>query len=40
MLQVLAPFAIGYTIFVCHLIAVPIDNCSVNRGLLLSMPLL
>jgi glycerol uptake facilitator-like aquaporin len=30
-LQVLAPFAIGFTVFICHLIAVPIDGCSINR---------
>jgi hypothetical protein len=30
-LQVLAPFAIGFTVFVCHLVAVPIDGCSINR---------
>lgn len=27
----LAPFAIGFTVFVCHLVAVPIDGCSINR---------
>ena len=26
-LQVLAPLAIGLTLFVCHLIAIPIDGC-------------
>ena len=30
-LQVLAPFAIGFTVFICHLIAIPIDGCSINR---------
>ena len=39
MLQVLAPFAIGFTVFVCHLIAIPIDNCSINRAARL-LPLL
>ncbi|DBA85350.1 TPA: oleate-activated transcription factor pip2 [Trebouxia sp. C0005] len=29
-LQVLAPLAIGMTLFVCHLIAIPVDGCSVN----------
>lgn len=29
-LPVLAPFAIGFTVFVCHLVAIPIDNCCVN----------
>eukprot|EP00878_Enallax_costatus_P008329 GHUV01008707.1.p1 GENE.GHUV01008707.1~~GHUV01008707.1.p1 ORF type:complete len:230 (+),score=37.24 GHUV01008707.1:169-858(+) len=29
-LPVLAPFAIGITLFLCHMIAVPIDGCSVN----------
>jgi MIP family channel proteins len=29
-LPVLAPFAIGFTVFICHLIAVPIDGCSIN----------
>lgn len=29
-LQVLAPLAIGMTLFVCHLVAIPIDGCSVN----------
>ncbi len=27
-LQVLAPLAIGMTLFVCHLIAIPVDGCS------------
>ena len=26
-MQALAPFAIGVTIFLCHLVAVPIDGC-------------
>ena len=30
-LPVLAPAAIGMAIFICHLAAVPIDGCSVNR---------
>ncbi|KAA6420621.1 MAG: hypothetical protein FRX49_09414 [Trebouxia sp. A1-2] len=29
-LQVLAPLAIGMTLFVCHLVAIPVDGCSVN----------
>jgi aquaporin PIP len=29
-LPVLAPFAIGIVVFLCHLVAVPIDGCSVN----------
>jgi MIP family channel proteins len=29
-LPVLAPFAIGFTVFICHLIAIPIDGCSIN----------
>ncbi|DBA83756.1 hypothetical protein WJX77_003511 [Trebouxia sp. C0004] len=29
-LQVLVPLAIGMTLFVCHLIAIPVDGCSVN----------
>lgn len=29
-LPVLAPFAIGITLFLCHIVAVPIDGCSVN----------
>jgi glycerol uptake facilitator-like aquaporin len=37
-LQVLAPFAIGFTVFVCHLIAIPIDNCSINRALMPQAP--
>ena len=28
LVQVLAPLAIGMTLFVCHLIAVPVDGCS------------
>ena len=27
MLQVLAPLAIGLILFVCHLIAIPVDGC-------------
>ncbi len=27
LVQVLAPLAIGMTVFVCHLVAVPIDGC-------------
>ena len=27
MVQVLAPLAIGMTVFVCHLVAIPIDGC-------------
>ena len=30
-LPILAPAAIGMTVFICHLAAVPIDGCSVNR---------
>jgi len=29
-LSVLAPFAIGVMVFLCHIVAVPIDGCSVN----------
>jgi glycerol uptake facilitator-like aquaporin len=29
-LSALAPFAIGVTVFLCHIVAVPIDGCSVN----------
>lgn len=29
-LPVLAPLAIGITLFLCHMIAIPIDGCSVN----------
>lgn len=32
-LPVLAPFAIGFTVFICHLVAIPIDGCSINREL-------
>ena len=27
LVQVLAPLAIGMTVFVCHLVAIPIDGC-------------
>ena len=30
-LPILAPAAIGLAVFICHLAAVPIDGCSVNR---------
>ena len=29
-MQALAPFAIGVTVFLCHLVALPVDGCSVN----------
>lgn len=29
-LPVLAPFAIGFAVFVCHLAAIPLDGCSIN----------
>lgn len=29
--QVLAPFAIGFAVFVAHLCAIPLDGCSINR---------
>lgn len=29
-LQVLAPFAIGIVVFLCHLFMVPLDGCSIN----------
>lgn len=29
-LPVLAPMAIGFTVLICHLVALPIDGCSVN----------
>jgi aquaporin PIP len=29
-LPVLAPMAIGFTVFICHLVAIPIDGCSIN----------
>lgn len=29
-LPVLAPFAIGFTVFICHLVAIPLDGCSIN----------
>ena len=32
-LQILAPFAIGFAVFVCHLCAIPLDGCSINRAL-------
>ena len=35
-LPILAPAAIGLTVFVCHLAAVPIDGCSINRKRFLS----
>lgn len=28
--QVLAPFAIGMDVFLCHLVAIPLDGCSIN----------
>ena len=28
--QVLAPFAIGFAVFVAHLCAIPLDGCSIN----------
>ncbi len=31
LMQVLAPMAIGFTVFICHLVAIPIDGCSINR---------
>ena len=30
-LPILAPAAIGLAVFICHLAAVPIDGCSINR---------
>lgn len=29
-LPILAPFAIGFTVFIAHLVAIPIDGCSIN----------
>lgn len=29
-LPVLAPFAIGMVVFLCHLVAIPLDGCSIN----------
>lgn len=29
-IPVLAPFAIGFTVFICHLVAIPLDGCSIN----------
>lgn len=29
-LPILAPLAIGFTVFICHLVAIPIDGCSIN----------
>lgn len=26
-LQVLAPFAIGMDVFLCHMVAIPLDGC-------------
>ena len=30
-MQILAPAAIGFAVFVSHLVAVPLDGCSINR---------
>ncbi len=36
--QVLAPTAVGFWVFICHLVAIPIDGCSVNRELPCPLP--
>ena len=28
--QILAPFAIGMSVFIIHLILIPVDGCSIN----------
>ena len=30
--QILAPLAIGLTVFLAHLVAIPVTNCCINRA--------